>query len=333
MLTDTPETIHPIKFESDVEKIQKAAVKTQGGSGPSGMDADGWIRILTSKQFGKSSIDLCKAFAEVIKKICSIENQSTSLEAFIACRLIPLDKNPGLRPLGIGEVLRLLAGKVVVTHFRTEIVTSAVGSLQVCAGQEAGCESIIHAMQAIYEDETCEAFLLVDAPNVFNSIDRNVFLHNVAIICPAIAVYVKNCYSLHSRNFIIGGNEISSCEGTTQGDPIAMAVYAIVIIPMILLTVYITSKVNDSTKTATYADDVTAAGKIIQLKNWWKKPCILDPKFRYYPEALKSWLIVKEKAKQRAFTVFKDTAIKITTEGQRHLGAVIGTSKYKREYV
>ena len=212
LLTDTPETIHPIKFESiDVEKIQKAAVKTQGGSGPSGMDADGWKRILTSKQFGKSSIDLCKAFAEVIKKICSIENQSASLEAFLACRLIPLDKNPGLRPIGIGEVLRRIAGKVVVTHFRTEIVTS-VGSLQVCAGQEAGCESIIHAMQAIYEDETCEAVLLVDASNAFNSINRNVFLHNVTIICPAIAIYVKNCYSLHSQLLII---QSSLCITTT----------------------------------------------------------------------------------------------------------------------
>ena len=38
LLTDTPETIHPIKFERiDVEKKQKAAVKTQGGSEPSGM--------------------------------------------------------------------------------------------------------------------------------------------------------------------------------------------------------------------------------------------------------------------------------------------------------
>ena len=109
------------------------------------MDADGWKRILTSKQFGKSSIDLCKVFSEVIKKICSIENQSASLEAFLACRLIPLDINPGLRLIGIGEVLCRIAGKIAVTHFRTEIVIS-VGSLQVCAGQETGCESIIHVM-------------------------------------------------------------------------------------------------------------------------------------------------------------------------------------------
>ena len=28
-----------------------------------------------------------------------------SVEALMACRLIPLDKNPGLRPVGKGEVL------------------------------------------------------------------------------------------------------------------------------------------------------------------------------------------------------------------------------------
>ena len=54
---------------------------------------------------------------------------------------------------------------------------------------------------------------------------------------------------------------------------------------------------------------------------------MLGPKLGYYSEASKSWLIDEEKAKQRAFTVLKDTAIKITTEGQRHLGVVIGSSK------
>ena len=90
----------------------------------------------------------------------------------------------------------------------------------------------------------------MDTSNAFNSINRNVFLHNVTIICPAIAIYVKNCYSLHSRLFIIGENEIRSCEETNQGDPIAMAIYAIAIIPMILMIVDITSKIDDSTKTA-----------------------------------------------------------------------------------
>ena len=96
---------------------------------------------------------------------------------------MPLDKIPGLRPIGAGEVLRRIAGKVIVSHLKEDVIQS-VGSLQVCAGQDAGCESLIHAMQTIYEDQSAEAVLLVDASNAFNSINRNVFLHNVEVTCP-----------------------------------------------------------------------------------------------------------------------------------------------------
>ena len=46
-----------------------------------------------------------------------------------------------------------------------------------------------------------------------------------------------------------------------------MAEYVIAIIPMILMMVDITGKIDDSTETATYVDDVTAARKVIQLRN------------------------------------------------------------------
>ena len=74
---------------------------------------------MASNSYGTGDIDLRKAFAEIVKKICikkteiNVETIETSLEAFLACRLIPLDKNPGLRPIGIGKVLRRIAGKVV----------------------------------------------------------------------------------------------------------------------------------------------------------------------------------------------------------------------------
>ena len=51
----------------DAESVKKAILKTKGAAGPSGLDADGWKRILTSNQFGNSSNDLCKTFAELIK--------------------------------------------------------------------------------------------------------------------------------------------------------------------------------------------------------------------------------------------------------------------------
>ena len=112
MLPDIPEKIHPIKFHSiDAESVKKAMLRTKGAAGPSGHDADGWKRILISHQFGNSSNDLGKTFAEVIKKLCTTEDLSSSLEALLACRSIPLDKNPGPRPIGIGEVLRRIASK------------------------------------------------------------------------------------------------------------------------------------------------------------------------------------------------------------------------------
>ena len=47
--------------------ILKVAMLTKGGSGPSGLNADGWCRILISGVFGTSSTDLCKTFAQLIK--------------------------------------------------------------------------------------------------------------------------------------------------------------------------------------------------------------------------------------------------------------------------
>ena len=51
-----------------------------------------------------------------------------TLEAILVNRLIPLDKNPGLRPIGVGEVLRRIAGKVIVSHLKEDVMHS-VGSL------------------------------------------------------------------------------------------------------------------------------------------------------------------------------------------------------------
>ncbi|CAM1327173.1 Uncharacterised protein r2_g3614 [Pycnogonum litorale] len=94
-------------------------------------------------------------------------------------------------------------------------IISATGALQVCAGQEAGIEAAVHSMRQIYEDNETEAVLLVDASNAFNSVNRMATLHNISIIC---GIYVKNCYMAPARLFIIGGKEILSQEGITQGD-------------------------------------------------------------------------------------------------------------------
>ena len=72
---------------------------TKGISGPSGLDVDGWRRMLTSRELGTSSTDLRKTFAQLLKRLCIEETESTTY--LTACRLITLDKKPGLRPIGV----------------------------------------------------------------------------------------------------------------------------------------------------------------------------------------------------------------------------------------
>ena len=333
LLTDDEKFVHPIKFEMiDEEMVRRAASRTKGGAGPSGLDANGWCRILTSNSYGTSSSDLCKSLALVIKRLCTEKVNPKSIEALLASRLIPLDKNPGLRPIGVGEILRRIAGKVVTSALREEIISS-VGCLQTCAGLEAGCESTIHAMRNQFDEEETEAVLLVDASNAFNSINRKAFLHNVGIVCPPLATFVRNCYAENLRLFVIGGVEISSKEGTIQGDPAAMAVYAVAILPLIIMLVDASVSKNHATISAGFADDLTAAGKIKELLFWWKKLCSLGPDFGYYPEAKKSWLIAKEKFESAARKIFTDSQVNVTVEGKRHLGATIGSDGYKKSFI
>ena len=192
--------------------VKEVALKTKGGCGPSGLDADGWRKILVSKSYGTINIDLRRAFVNVIKKICTEKlpvdttKDETPLEAFLACRLIPLDKNPGLRSIGAGEVLQRIAGKVVMKVVKEDI-KKAAGCLQLCAGQEAGCEAAIHAMHKIFESNETEAILIVDTENVFNSINGEALLHNIECLCPAIATFPNNCHGVSAQLFIIGGKE------------------------------------------------------------------------------------------------------------------------------
>ena len=61
-------------------------------------------------------------------------------------------------------------------------VLEAAGSLHLCAGHEAGEEAPIHAMTAIFEDESCDAVMFVDASNAFNNLNRKVALLNIRFI-------------------------------------------------------------------------------------------------------------------------------------------------------
>ena len=52
-------------------------------------------------------------------------------------------------------------------------------------------------------DEDTEALPLADAANIFNSVNREVSLNSIFIICPAIATCLRNCHIIRWCMFII----------------------------------------------------------------------------------------------------------------------------------
>jgi hypothetical protein len=304
------------------DTIRKSVLSTQGSAGPSGGDADHWKRMCLS--FKTSSGNLCDSLAMMARRLCTTFVDPLGLRAFLANRLVPLDKNPGLRPVGIGEVHRRIIGKAIMHVLKRDIQNSA-GPLQLCVGQEAGCEAAIHAMTRIFANEATDGLLLVDADNAFNRLNRSAALWNIQYTCPPLSTVLINCYRESARLFVTGGMELQSQEGTTQGDPLAMAMYAMAILPLIHSLQGIISQVW-------FADDAQGAGKLPALRVWWDRLIDLGPKYGYFPKAAKTHLVVKPHLFAEAQVAFSHTGVQISL-GQRDLGAAIGDLPSVRAHI
>ena len=302
--------------------IRSIVQKSTGSAGPSGLDAARWRRICSS--FGQALHDLCSAIARVARRLCSTYVYPKGLESFIACRLIALDTSPGVRPIGVGEVLWRVIGKALL-EVTTDDIRKVVWTLQLCAGQISGCEAGIHAMMNLWTESNTEAILLVDASNAFNSLSREAAARNAMILCPSLARVLINTYRDDSPLFI-DHEVIYSQEGTTQGDPLAMHMYAIGTLRLI-------HKLPNCVQHIWLADDASAGGQIDHLRTWWDSIQEMGPDFGYLCNAGKSSLIVKEEDLPRAESMFSGTGIIITVEGKKHLGAPLGTDVFGEYFI
>lgn len=308
----------------DEQMIYNAAMKTKGSAGPSGMDAELYRRILCSKNFNIEGKQLREEVATMTRNLLTFSYHPSLLEGYTSCRLIPLNKDPGVRPIGVGEVLRRIIGKTISNFFKEEL-KEAAGPLQVCAGFSGGAEAAIHAMNSIFEEEDTDAVLLIDATNAFNQMNRLAAMHNIQIKLKEISLYVINTYRSPSRLFICGGGEILSQEGTTQGDPLAMPWYSVntsIIIQALRNSI-------PTVKQVWLADDSAGAGQISSLFDWYKYLEKEGLKYGYLVNGSKSWLITKSESLATEAKLVFGSEVNITSEGKRHLGAVIGSKSYK----
>ena len=323
--------VQPVIFERiNADAIIRSAQNIHGSGGPSRIDADTWKNMICSKAHGSESMQLAEEIAVLTRRLCAEAIPFDYVRTLMSCRLVPLKKSDNsVRPVGIGETLRRIISKSVVSLLKPDIL-SASGCLQTCAGLEGGIEAAVHAMRHIYEDDKCEAIILIDAENAFNRLNRKVALRNIKQICPNLYQFLDNSYRNPVELFLEDGSHILSEEGVTQGDPAAMAKYALASKPLIVKL----SDGNPEVKQVWYADDGTGAGKIAHLRPYWDNLCKNGPAYGYFPKASKSVLIVKDPSlMEQAETTFAGVDIEITCDGQRHLGAAIGTLVFREKFV
>ena len=152
--------------------VKKQARKLFGSSGPSGSDANHWFDALI--RFGFESSRLRDLVSQLGNLIANEIISWRKIKTLLSCRLIALDKQPGVRPIGIGETLRRLLGNAVA-DINGDDLANAFGSEQLAGGVSCGNEGSIHGLQELFEKKSsnCFGLLLLDEKNAFNSINRS----------------------------------------------------------------------------------------------------------------------------------------------------------------
>ena len=102
----------PLPLIISADLVAKTVTKLAGSGGPSGTDAvdlQNWLL-----RFGASSTQLRETMASLTEWLANTHPPWAAYRALMACRLVALDKCPGVRPVGVGEVYRRLMAKCVV---------------------------------------------------------------------------------------------------------------------------------------------------------------------------------------------------------------------------
>ena len=127
-----PGVVNPIRFEALTPNLlQRVALQCKGSAGPSGLNADAWRRFCLS--FKGASTKLCQALAGFAHLIATHSLEASTLVPFLSCRLIALNKNPGVRPIGVCEVVRCIVTKAILRVVGND-VEEACGYMQKCSG-------------------------------------------------------------------------------------------------------------------------------------------------------------------------------------------------------
>ena len=139
----------------------------------------------------------------------------------------------GIRPIAVGEILRRLTGKCLMSVVR-EDARSYFWPVQVGVGVPKGAEKAVHCVRAWAHRNSAasdKVLLKLDFSNAFNCVSREVALSQARKHFPALAQWSMWCYREPSR-LQFGEHVLASSSGVQQGDPLGPPLFAGAIQPL-----------------------------------------------------------------------------------------------------
>ena len=141
-----PPSLHPVFYDAlNGELIKKCTLRTKGSAGVSQQEDNLWHKMVTGHKEGNSA-QICNAVASVARRLATEYVNPEGLEALLANRGIALNNNPGLRPVGVGEMVRRIIGKAVMSVTGEQVQKSRERSSTVC--RPASGSEVSHSRHA-----------------------------------------------------------------------------------------------------------------------------------------------------------------------------------------
>ena len=142
------------------------------------------------------------------------------------------EKEWGVRPIAVGEILRRLASRLCCQFARPFLSDFFLPYVQVGVGIPGGLEAAIHAVRhslSQFGNDDSLALFKIDMKNAFNECNRSAFLDGVCKEFPEISPWVYWCYS-QPAELRFGHRRILASTGVQLGDPLGPLPFSLVLV-------------------------------------------------------------------------------------------------------
>jgi len=142
-LENYDEALGPLRLQIGYGSFEATVRKQSDSASPSSTDAvelQNWLF-----HFGAVSENLLNELIHWTEWLANDSPSWAAYRAMMAYHLIAIDKQPGVHPVGVGEVYQCLFTKAVIAHTSSEAAL-AYRSTNLCTGLPAGIKGAVHAL-------------------------------------------------------------------------------------------------------------------------------------------------------------------------------------------